>query len=183
MLLPCTPLSSPCSLCAATPSLGHEDVYKGALRRTTARHDEVVKVFVRALSASKGLDVVREPRAAEGKAPPRADFSILCGSSRNYYDVQIVAVNKDSAREGAYATLTEAAEEKKRKYRALGRCFFPLIFSAGGLMQEDLGKAYKGLQKLLTTPNAAWLDSCIGVALTKARAISAVSIATNPLSR
>jgi hypothetical protein len=59
--------------------------------------------------------------------------------------VQIVAINKDSARDDAYETLAEAVAEKKRKYRAFGPFFVPLIFYAGGLMDKDSAQAYKSL--------------------------------------
>jgi hypothetical protein len=108
----------------------------------------------------------------------------MLGTSRHYYDVQIVAINKDSAREDAYSTLTEAADEKRRKYSALGAFFHPLIFSAGGLMEKDTSKAYKGLQKLLGPIKAQWLDSLIALTLTQARAQAAASIAREiPLRR
>lgn len=90
--------------------------------------------------------------------------------------MQIVAINKDSARDDAYATLAEAAAEKRRKYSALGPFFTPLIFSAGGLMEKETAKAYKSLQKLLGPAAAKWLDSSLGMTLTKTRATSAASI-------
>ena len=108
---------------------------------------------------------------------------MLLGSSRYYYDVQIVAINKDSAREDAYATLTEAADAKRRKYRALGAFFEPLIFLAGGLMESGTSKAYKSLQKLLGPARAHWLDNQIALTLTQARATAAASIAQNPSAR
>jgi hypothetical protein len=107
----------------------------------------------------------------------RADFSVLLGTSRYYYDVQVVAINKDSARTDPYSTLAEAAAAKKRRYASLGVFFKPLIFSAGGLMEKDTAKTYKGLQKLLGPSSAKWLDTTIALALTQARALSAASIA------
>jgi hypothetical protein len=106
----------------------------------------------------------------------RPDFSVLLGTTRHYYDVQIVAINKDSAREDAYATLTEAADEKRRKYRELGALFHPLIFSAGGLMEQDTAKEYRALQKLLGSSRASWMDSNIALTLTQAKGIAATSI-------
>jgi hypothetical protein len=84
----------------------------------------------------------------------RADFSLQLGTYRHYYDVQIVAVNKDSAREEAFQTLTEAADEKRRKYKSLGTIFHPLIFSTGGLMEKSTAREYKNLQKALGPPIA-----------------------------
>ena len=75
----------------------------------------------------------------------RADFSVLSGTSRYYYDVQVVATNKDSARDDPYSTLDEAYQEKVRKYSALGLYFKPLIFSAGGLMAKETAQTYKSL--------------------------------------
>jgi hypothetical protein len=88
-----------------------------------------------------------------------------------------VAINKESAREDAYSTLIEAAEEKKRKYAELGSFFKPLIFSSGGLLAPESAQTYKGLQALIGPTAASWLDSSIGLILTKSRAFSAISIA------
>jgi hypothetical protein len=107
----------------------------------------------------------------------RADLAITLGNSRYFYDVQIVAINKDSAKEDPYSTLTEAAEEKKRKYAKLGGFFKPLIFSSGGLLAPQTAQTYKGLQKLIGPTSASWLDSSIGLILTRTRAFSAISIA------
>ena len=125
-------------------------------------------------------DTPRAPIAPSSPQDPtelRADFSVLIGNNRHYYDVQIVAVNKDSGRDNPYSTLTEAADAKRRKYKALGAFFRPLIFSAGGLMEKDTAHAYKALQKLVGPARAHWLDNSIALALTQARAISAASIA------
>jgi len=99
------------------------------------------------------------------------------GTSRYFYDIQIVAISKDSAREDPYSTLTEAAEEKRRKYRSLGAFFQPIIISAGGLMNLETAKTYKKLQQLVGPLAAAQLDATIGLTLTRTRAISAASIA------
>jgi hypothetical protein len=107
----------------------------------------------------------------------RADFSVLTGTSRYYYDVQIVAINKDSAREDPYSTLEEAYKEKLRKYNALGLFFRPLIFSTGGLMAKESAQSYKSLQRLIGPQNAKWLDTTIALILTQARATVACSIA------
>jgi hypothetical protein len=122
--------------------------------------------------------VVAEP-LADASTDLRADFSVLLGTSRNYYDVQIVAVNKDSARADAYSTLSEAAIAKRQKYKCLGAHFQPLIFSAGGLMEKDTAVAYQGLQKLLGPARSKWLSNSIALVLTQARATAAVSIARN----
>ena len=107
----------------------------------------------------------------------RADFSVLTGTNRVYYDVQIVALNKDSARNDPYETLEEAYREKQLKYRVLGQAFKPLIFSAGGLMSRDTAQSYKSLQRLIGPQSAKWLDKSIALILTQARATAASSIA------
>ncbi|EMT66827.1 hypothetical protein FOC4_g10000107 [Fusarium odoratissimum] len=86
-------------------------------------------------------------------------------------------ISKDSAKEDPYSTLKEAASEKRRKYQSLGAFFHPLIFSAGGLMDQETSQTYKKLQELLGPFAASQLDSTIGLTLTKTRAISAASIA------
>ncbi|KAH7187648.1 hypothetical protein BKA60DRAFT_666349 [Fusarium oxysporum] len=102
---------------------------------------------------------------------------VTIGNSRYFYDSQIVAISKDSAKEDPYSTLKEAADEKRRKYQSLGSFFHPLIFSAGGLMLQEASQTYKKLQELLGPFAASQLDLPIGLALTKTRAISAASIA------
>lgn len=91
---------------------------------------------------------------------------MLIGTSRHYYDVQIVVINKDSACEEAYAILSEAANAKRLKYSALGLVFHPLILLAGGLMKAETAKTYKALQGLLRYFRAKWLDGYIASTLT-----------------
>jgi len=176
LLIPCRPIDTACTHCGATPRISHEDVCRGANRRWIARHDQITRAFIKTLSCRSDLQVAGEPESPENNSL-RADFSVLIGTSRYYYDVQVVAINKDSARDDPFETLREAANAKRRKYSALGAFFEPLIFSAGGLMEEQSAQAYKGLQKLLGRAKAHWLDNQIALTLTKARAISASSIA------
>ncbi|KAB5581299.1 hypothetical protein GE09DRAFT_948992, partial [Coniochaeta sp. 2T2.1] len=190
LLAPCRPLDRPCTHCGARPTIGHEDTCRAASRRWISRHNQAVRAFTRALSCRTDLQVETEPRVepAESAEPTeptarRADFSVLLGSSRYYYDIQIVAVNKDSARDDVFADLSEAAAEKKRKYRALGPFFKPLIFSAGRLMEKETAQAYKALQRLLNPAVVRWLDSSLGLTLTKTRAFSASSIARDTPAR
>ena len=164
------------SSCGAIAALGHEDTCKGAARRWIARHDKVVGAFYRALSSQPSLEVEKEPLVNK-ETSLRADLAVTLGTSRYFYDIQIVTISKDSAREDPYSTLTEAAEEKRRKYRSLGAFFQPIIISAGGLMELETAKTYKKLQQLIGPLAAAQLDATIGLTLTRTRAISAASIA------
>ena len=150
-----------------------------ANRRWIARHNQVTRAFINTLSSRTDLEVEAEPLIASGPKPDNellADFSVLIDGTKRYYDVQIVAVNKDSAKEDSYRTLTEVANAKRLKYQAVKNYFEPLIFSAGGLMEKDTSKAYQGIQKLLGPIRASWLDNWIALELTKARAITAISI-------
>ncbi|KAF9772960.1 hypothetical protein IL306_009287, partial [Fusarium sp. DS 682] len=154
----------------------HEDTCKGASRRWIARYNAINKAFVRALNSWADLEVEIEPLVQQ-ESSLRADFAVTIGNSRYFYDIQIVAISKDSVREDAYSTLKEAADEKRRKYKCLGAFFHPLILSAGGLMDQETSQTYKKLQELIGPLGASQLDSAIGLALTKTRAISATSIA------
>lgn len=176
LFLPIRPLDSPCSYCGSRVSLSHEDTCKGASRRWISRHNQITRAFIKTLASRANLEVEEEPKISQGDSL-RADFAVTLGNSRYFYDVQIVAINKESAKEDAYSTLAEAAEEKRRKYSSLGAFFRPLIFSAGGLMEKETAKTYKGLQELVGPTAASWLDSSIGLTLTKTRAFSAASIA------
>jgi len=88
-----------------------------------------------------------------------------------------VAIHKDSARRTASETLTEAAEAKRLKYKSLGAFFHPLVISAGGLMEKDTAKSYKAIQKLVGPTAASYMDTSIGLALTRSRALAAAFIA------
>jgi len=169
------PPSLPCSACGAIAAFSHEDTCKGASRRWVARHDMVVRAFYRALASQPTLEVQKEPLVDKATSL-RADLAVTLGTSRYYYDIQIVAISKDSAREDPYKTLREAIEEKRRKYRSLGAFFQPIIISAGGLMELETAKTYKKLQDLIGPIASAQLDSSIGLTLTRTRATSAASI-------
>jgi hypothetical protein len=175
LFYPVKPPSLPCSSCGAIAAFQHEDTCKGATRRWIARHDTVVRAFYRALASEPTLEVQKEPLVDKATSL-RADIAVTIGNSRYFYDIQIVAIAKESARSDPYETLREAAEEKRRKYRALGAFFQPIIISSGGLMELETAKAYRKLQDLIGPVAAAQLDSSIALALTRTRAISAASI-------
>ncbi|QPC57770.1 hypothetical protein HYE67_000001 [Fusarium culmorum] len=175
LFYPVKPPSLPCSSCGAIVAFQHEDTCKGAARRWIARHDTVVRAFYRALASEPTLEVQKEPLVDKATSL-RADIAVTIGNSRYFYDIQIVAIAKDSARSDPYETLREAAEEKRRKYRALGAFFQPIIISSGGLMELETAKTYRKLQDLVGPVAAAQLDSSIALALTRTRAISAASI-------
>jgi hypothetical protein len=180
LLVPCRPISFPCTHCGATPTIGHEDVCRAANRQWINRHNQVIRAFTKTLASRTDLEVVVEPKVSNSPTNDlRADFSVKLGTSRYYYDIQVVAINKASARLEAQETLTEAANAKRLKYQALGGFFHPLIFSAGGLMEKDTAQAYKGLQKLLGPINSQWLDNQIALILARFRATAASSIATD----
>ncbi|KAL9560639.1 hypothetical protein ACKAV7_015202 [Fusarium commune] len=144
LFYPIKPLDLPCSACGAIANLGHEDTCKGASRRWIARHNAVNRAFVKALGSRADLEVEIEPLVQQDSSL-RADFAVTIGNSRYFYDIQIIAISKDSAREDPYSTLKEAADEKRRKYQSLGAFFHPLIFSAGGLMEQETSQTYKKL--------------------------------------
>ena len=128
LLAPCKSPTQPCNYCGALPTIGHEDLCKGASRHWIKRHNEITRAFQKALASRADLEVEIEP--VIGPTSPtaattalRADFSATIGASRYYYDIQVVAVNKASGREEALATLEEAAQEKRRKYSSLGPLF------------------------------------------------------------
>ena len=182
LLIPCRNEDTLCSHCGTAPKIGHEDVCRGAARRWIARHDQITRAFIRTLASRADLQVEGEPKGPEDTGGElRADFSVLIGTSRRYYDVQIVALNKDSGKKEPYATLKEAADAKRLKYKSLGEAFEPLIFSAGGLMEEGTAQAYKALQKLLGPARSHWLSNQLAITLAQARAHSAGSIAQTTL--
>jgi hypothetical protein len=151
LLLPIRSLLTPCNSCGNTVTIGHEDTCKGASRRWISRHNQITRALKNALSCRADLEVEEEP-IVQGNL--RADLAITLGNSRYFYDVQIVAINKESAKEDAYNTLAEAAVEKNRKYAVLGSFIKPLIFSSGGLLAPESAQTYKGLQALIGPTSA-----------------------------
>lgn len=177
LLIPARPVNLPCSFCGALASLGHEDSCKSADRRYIARHDQITRAFTKALASRASLEAQAEKPDIEGSSK-RADFSINLNNSRYFYDIQVVAINKASAKNSPHETLTEAAHRKIRKYSELGSYFRPLIFSAAGLLEKSTASYYKEIQQLIRPIMASWLDAQLGLILTKTRAQSAVSIAS-----
>ncbi len=176
LLVPIRPLETPCSFCGNLPTLGHQDLCKAAERRWTSRHNRVSRAIINQLHSRASLEVESEPLTSPDPLGPRADFSICLNGSRYFYDLQIVAISKASAKEDAFRTLREAAEEKARKYKALGPYFRPLIISAGGLFEKEAASFYKEIQKAIGPVASFWLDRSISFILTKARAQAAASI-------
>ncbi|KAH6949759.1 hypothetical protein BKA56DRAFT_506605, partial [Ilyonectria sp. MPI-CAGE-AT-0026] len=165
--------------CGSPTDINHEDTCKGAARRWIQRHEQIKYAFKNALSCISDLELELEP-AIDPLASLRADFSILLGGCRTYYDIQVVAINAESAKETAQETLARAAAAKRLKYASLGPYFQPLIFSAGGLLEKDSAQAYKALQHLIGPVGAFQLDTTIGLTLSRTRAQSAASIAVRP---
>ncbi|TLD04235.1 uncharacterized protein PgNI_12153, partial [Pyricularia grisea] len=185
-----------------------------AVRKYTARHDQINKSFVNSLKSRPELNVEIEPdlnnenngnngpENTENPTPSpnghtntgnlfttpirsgtrtgqnglRADFTVINGVSKYYYDVQIVAINKDSGNINPLTTLTDAINNKRRKYQFLDPFFHPIIISAGGLMEKDTTQAYKQLQKLIDPVAAHWLDTSISLILLRSRTTAAFSI-------
>ncbi|EXM14621.1 hypothetical protein FOTG_16990 [Fusarium oxysporum f. sp. vasinfectum 25433] len=136
----------------------------------------IAKEIPAGLASRPDLEVEIEPLVQQDSSL-QADFTVTIRNSRYFYDIQIVAISKDSAKEDPYSTLKEAASEKRRKYQSLGAFFHPLIFSAGGLIDQETSQTYKKLQELLGPFAASQLDSTISLTLTKTKAILAASIA------
>ena len=173
------PNPSLCSFCGAIPStIGHADTCKAAARGWINRHNAITRAFKNTLSSRVALAVESEPLISADSSL-RADLAVTLGNSRYYYDIQIVAIAKDSKKGDPYSTLGEAAEAKRRKYRSLGAYFNPVIISAGGLMEKETAKTYKSLQRVLGLTASSYLDTTISIALLRARATAAASIA-NP---
>ena len=148
-------------------------------RRWINRHDAIVRSFVQALQSRPALQAELEPLVSS-KADLHADFKAIIGNSWFFYDVQVVATSKDSARADPWATLQEAYDAKLRKYRILGGYIKPLILSTGGLMAKESAKSYKQLQEIVGPSVAYQLDVAVGLTLTKQRAYAASSIAVGP---
>lgn len=144
-LLPIKPLGSTCSHCGDLVSTNHEDTCKAAARRWISRHNQLVYAFRNTLSTKTSLEVEIEPLIGPNTSL-RADFSAILGTSRYFYDVKVVAINANSSKEEALETLAKAADNKRRKYAALGPFFHPIVISAGGLMNSQLHRPIRAFK-------------------------------------
>lgn len=90
-------------------------------------------------------------------------------TSHYYYDSQIVALNKASNQAQPAETLAEAALAKRATHSRYGQFFHPLILSAGGLTEQSTATIYRQMQRLVSPIESSWMDSQIGLALTRAR--------------
>ncbi|OAA34155.1 reverse transcriptase [Cordyceps fumosorosea ARSEF 2679] len=174
LIAPVRALDLPCTFCGTVVKIGHEDTCKGAERHWKIRHDTILRALAAATKTTLGSTL--EPQLP-GRTGPRPDLSTHYKGSIRYYDLQIVAINKPSAATDPHSTLQEAATAKRAKYSALGPDFYPLIISAGGLMEKSTAKTYKDLQASIGPVAATYLDTVISLTLYKTRAHSAASIA------
>jgi len=106
----------------------------------------------------------------------RPDFSLTYEGKKYYYNIKVVSINATSAELDPNRTLEMAAQAKQLKYKGLGPCFRPLVFSAGGLIEKQASSEYKRLQKSLGRSSSKWLDSIISLILLRTRAISRASL-------
>ncbi len=149
--------------------LNHEDTCKGAARGWILRHNAIRDALATSLSSSSNdITTTIEP-TIEGLST-RTDLVITSKSNRHYYDIQVVAINAETAEQDPYLTLDQAARAKSVKYNALGPSFKPLIFSAGGLLSKETSVEYKRLQRLAGPSAANYLDNTISLVLLRTRA-------------
>lgn len=164
-----------CPSCSDVVRHNHHDVCRAGNRQWVNRHDRVRDLMVEAFKGVEGVTAGKEPRVAAG-SELRADFGVQTVSSREYYDVQIVALNAPSALADHHQTLTKAADKKRAKYEVIGPNFHPMILSAGGLMEKTTAQDFKKLQRLVGRVAGRWMGTMISVGLLKARARAMVSV-------
>lgn len=175
LLLPIRPTDTPCNQCGLRFTIGHEDACRQMDKRWTARHDQINRAITKTLSCRPDLEVMLEPKPTNpSEAQVRPDFSVLMAASRYYYDTQVVALNKASNKAQPAETLAEAATAKRTKHNRT-QFFHPMIFSSGGLMEQATATIYRQIQKLVGPAESSWMDSQIGLALTRARCHAAHS--------
>jgi hypothetical protein len=66
----------------------------------------------------------------------QANFSTILGTSCYFYNIKVIVINANLLKEEALKTLVKAADDKRRKYTALGPFFHPIVISAGGLIEQ-----------------------------------------------
>jgi hypothetical protein len=161
---------SSCQGCLSEPTtlLNHEDTCRGAVKRWIQRHNAIRDSLVRGLNNNSSIKALKEP-TIEG-LDVRPDLVVATATSKLFYDVQIVAINADSADTDPYRTLEIAEKAKIAKYSKLGPSFRPLIFSSGGLLSKKSSVEYKKIQTLVGPAASYYLDSSISLILLRTRA-------------
>jgi hypothetical protein len=188
------PGSAVCPMCGILNSAGHAEVCTKGTKWTIARHEQVKYAIKRALETAEGVQVRLEPFIADTnrRNDLRVTGSEASGLSNHEYDITVVSL----ARRDAVATsiplptqttkpaerghalikkfLDSKAAEKRRRLPTNDIPFTPLVFTVGGMMDDDTGKCLKAWQQSVTASVFSTLCQNLSLILLRAKAKSFV---------
>ena len=189
-----TPSSSPCGFCGSVATFGHDEVCSTRLKFTYVRHNAIVHSLKEALKTVSGTRVEVEP-ASIGLTMERNDLrvwgSIQLGSRTTEHDVKVYSLLSDKAHSSRgrvdlslssstpefdrvlcqankyLATIAKAAQNKAPE--GVGE-FGALVFSTGGLVEENTQRQLDSWKGAVGTSTWGWTIRRISMGLIRARA-------------
>jgi hypothetical protein len=188
------PGSAVCSMCGILNSAGHAEVCTKGTKWTIARHEQVKYAIKRALETAEGVQVRVEPFIADTnrRNDLRVTGSEASGLSNHEYDVTVVSlacrdavatnippqIQPNKPAELGHALikkfLDSKAANKRKRLPENNVPFTPLVFTVGGMMDDDTGKCLKTWQQLVTPSVFSTLCQNLSLILLRAKAKSFV---------
>jgi hypothetical protein len=188
------PGSAVCSLCGVVNTAGHAEVCKKGTPWFVARHEQVKYAIKRTLETADGVRVAVEPYIADTnrRNDLRVTGSEASGLANHEYDVTVISLAcKDSVEtrippqiqpikpaEHGHALirkfLSSKAKDKRKRLPASNIPFTPLVFTVGGMMDDDTAKCFKAWQQSVTPWAFSNLCQQLSLILLRAKAKSFV---------
>jgi hypothetical protein len=188
------PGSAVCSLCGIINSAGHAEVCKKGTAWFVARHEQVKYAIKRTLETIEGVKVAVEPYIANTNR--RNDLLVTgseaSGMANQEYDITVVSLatqdsvetyipphiqpTKPAEKGHVYIRkfLATKAADKRKKLPNGNVPFTPLVFTVGGMMDDDTAKCLKAWQHLVTPSAFSTLCQQLSLILLRAKAKSFV---------
>jgi len=189
-----SPGSAICSLCGVVNTAGHPEVCKKGTPWFVARHEQVKYAIKRTLETIEGVRVAVEPHIANTNR--RNDLLVTgseaSGFANHEYDVTIVSLatrdsvetyvpphilpTKPAERSHAHIRkfLALKAAEKRKRLPDGNVPFTPLVFTVGGMMDDNTAQCLKAWQHAVTPSVFSTLCQQLSLILLRAKAKSFV---------
>jgi hypothetical protein len=189
-----SPGSAICSLCGVVNTAGHPEVCKKGTPWFVARHEQVKYAIKRTLETIEGVRVAVEPHIANTNR--RNDLLVTgseaSGFANHEYDVTVVSLatrdsvetvipphilpTKPAERSHAHIRkfLALKAAEKRKRLPDGNVPFTPLVFTVGGMMDDNTAQCLKAWQHAVTPSVFSTLCQQLSLILLKAKAKSFV---------
>jgi hypothetical protein len=181
-------------MCGILNSAGHAEVCTKGTKWTIARHEQVKYAIKRALETAEGVQVRVEPFIADTnrRNDLRVTGSEASGLSNHEYDVTVVSlacrdavatnlppqIQPTKPAELGHALikkfLNSKAADKRKRLPENNVPFTPLVFTVGGMMDDDTGKCLKAWQQSITPSVFSTLCQNLSLILLRAKAKSFV---------